>query len=163
MNKSKCCGAEVKQVDIGEGPEWYQCQDCMGCNEACDLAVDQQDWSKEFDEKYGKDFEIESKPYNYIHRGVDSSFQISDIKQFISKLVEEVREENKTKETANEILDKAYYGEKYQEEDIWPEVPVYSVTDKNGVEFKEESEIRADEKSKTLNKIKKHIDEEINK
>jgi len=49
---------------------------------------------KEFEEKYGKSFEIKSEPHNYIHHGVDPSFHLSDIKSFyrqkINELVDEI-------------------------------------------------------------------------
>ena len=52
---------------------------------------------KEFEEKYGKSFEIKSEPHNYIHRGVDPSFRLSDVKSFYRQKIEafgkEVREQ----------------------------------------------------------------------
>lgn len=42
---------------------------------------------EEFEQKYGKEFMIKSEPYDYIHKGVDPSFNINDIKQFLSQAI----------------------------------------------------------------------------
>ena len=56
---------------------------------------------KEFD-KYGKEYIIESEPEDYIHKGLDSSFQFSDFKSDISKALQQVREEER-REVVEEI------------------------------------------------------------
>jgi len=49
---------------------------------------------KDFDKKYGRDYDIPSEPENYIHRGVDYSFQLSDIKNFIKEKLEEQKKDS---------------------------------------------------------------------
>ena len=55
--------------------------------------MNRKDILKEFEDKYGKDFIIKSEPEDYIHKGVDPSFNINDIKDFISKAISQTREE----------------------------------------------------------------------
>ena len=46
---------------------------------------------EEFD-KYKKSFEMKSEPYNYIHKGLDPSFQFSDFKSHIRQACKEYAE-----------------------------------------------------------------------
>jgi hypothetical protein len=55
--------------------------------------MNRKDILKEFEDKYGKDFIIKSEPEDYIHKGVDPSFNINDIKDFISEAISQTREE----------------------------------------------------------------------
>lgn len=48
---------------------------------------------KEFEEKYSKEFEIKSEPENYIHKGLDPSFNILDVKNFLAQALTQTREE----------------------------------------------------------------------
>jgi len=66
---------------------------------------------EEFEKKYSKDFIIKSEPEDYIHKGVDPSFNISDVKQFISKAIDQTREETirEVEEMVDEITP-AYIG-----------------------------------------------------
>ena len=50
---------------------------------------------KEFDKKFGKNFEIKSEPENYIHRGIDPSFDINNLKSFIKRVLEAKEKEVK--------------------------------------------------------------------
>jgi len=57
---------------------------------------------KEFEQKYGKEFMIKSEPYDYIHKGVDPSFSINYIKQFLSQAIEQTKKETR-EETIKDI------------------------------------------------------------
>jgi hypothetical protein len=53
------------------------------------------DWKEQFNEKYGKNFEIKAEPRPFIHRAIDPSFRITDVQNFIRaevirKLIEDI-------------------------------------------------------------------------
>ena len=50
-------------------------------------------FEKRFDKKFGKDYLIKSKPYDFIHRGVDGSYHIGDVMRFVAQEIEREREE----------------------------------------------------------------------
>ena len=49
---------------------------------------------KEF-EKYKKEYEIKSRPYNYIHEGLDSSFTYSDFKKHFMQVIKDCQKQER--------------------------------------------------------------------
>src|SRR3990167_5444517 len=65
-------------------------------------------WIKELKELFYKEYEIESSPENYIHKGLDSSQQFSHLIDFIRTEIEKARKEERGKhaQKINQILNK---------------------------------------------------------
>ena len=106
---------------------------------------------EEFEKKYSKDFIIKSEPEDYIHKGVDPSFNISDVKQFLSQALDQTREET-IESIVKYIRENLTAGESWERGDIY--ININNVETLGSGSFNWDNEFWDELKNDLLNNLK---------